>query len=192
MPGYPLFLKLEGERCLVFGGGKVATRKIQSLLRCGALVTCVSKDFSKAIRNWAGKKKAALDSSLRLRLLRRASGASRPPAARLPPGQGEAGNDELNGAKLVIVATSDRDFNARVAKICRKKKILVNVVDDPKLCDFYVPAVLERGPLQVAISTGGASPLFARRLREELEKAIPVSTGKMLEKLGKIREKTRA
>ena len=177
MSGYPLFLKLEGQRCLVFGGGKVATRKIRSLLQRGAIVTCISKDFSKTLRNWAGKKSNAFDSSLRLRLLRRASGAPR--------------NDELNGAKLVIAATSERDFNAHVAQVCRKKKIWVNVVDDPRLCDFYVPAVLERGPLQVAISTGGASPLFARRLREELEKAIPVSTGKMLEKLGKIREKAR-
>ena len=187
MPGYPLFLKLRGERCLVFGGGKVATRKIQSLLRRGALVTCISKDFSRVLRNWAKKTKRGQTrgrtpfeqrEKQSLRLLRRASGAPR--------------NDELNGAKLVIAATSDRDFNARVAKACRRKKILVNVVNDPKLCDFYVPAVLERRPLQVAISTGGASPLFARRLREELEKVIPASTGKMLEKLGKIREKARA
>ncbi len=180
MPGYPLFLKLEGERCLVFGGGKVATRKIRSLLKRGALVTCVSKDFSKAIRNWA--KNTQRDQTrgltpfgvpLRLKRIR------------------EEKKISLNGAKLVIAATSDRDFNARVAQVCRRKKIWVNVVDDPKLCDFYVPAVLERGPLQVAISTGGASPFFARRLREELEKALPASTGKMLEKLGKIREKAR-
>jgi len=89
----------------------------------------------------------------------------------------------------VIAATSDRDFNSRVTEACRKKKIWVNVVDDPELCDFYVPAVLERGPLQIAISTGGASPLFARRLREELEKVIPPSTGRLLEKLGEIRGK---
>lgn len=87
----------------------------------------------------------------------------------------------------MIVATSDRDFNARVASECRRKRILVNVVDDPELCNFYVPAVLERGPLQIAISTDGASPLFARRLREELEKVIPSSAGRLLEKIGEIR-----
>jgi len=87
----------------------------------------------------------------------------------------------------VIAATSDREFNRRVGEECRKKKIWVNVVDDPEFCDFYVPAVLERGPLQVAISTGGASPLFAKRLREELEKVIPVSIGQALEKIGVMR-----
>ena len=166
MSGYPLFLKLEGERCLVFGGGKVATRKIQSLVRRGARILCVSKDFTRVVRNLAKRNPSQLT------LKRSSSG----------PGM-------TGGVRLVIAATSDRAFNARVAGICRKKKILVNVVDDPKLCDFYVPAVLERGPLQVAISTGGASPLFARRLREELEKAIPSSTGKLLEKLGRMRAK---
>ena len=173
MLGYPLFLKLEGERCLVFGGGKVALRKIRSLLQRGARVTCVSKDFCASLRarNTLGRAKQ----SQSLRLLRRTSGVPR--------------NDELKEARLVIAATSDRNFNARIVQACRKKKIWVNVVDDPELCDFLVPAVLERGPLQLAISTGGASPLFARRLREELEKVIPSSTGKLLEKLGRMRSR---
>jgi siroheme synthase-like protein len=89
----------------------------------------------------------------------------------------------------VIAATSNRKFNERVARLSRRKRIWVNVVDDPELCDFTVPAVVERGPLQIAISTGGTSPLFARRLREELEKVIHPSTGRMLEKIGKIRGK---
>ena len=144
----------------------MAARKIEALLKRGAYVTCVSKDFSPAIRNGVKKNRPRL-------ILKRV------PNARLT----------FNGARLVIAATSDRDFNRRVARACRKKKILVNVVDDPELCDFYVPAVVQRGPLQIAISTEGKSPLFARRLREELEKVIPHSTGTVLEKLGRIRQK---
>jgi len=163
MFGYPLFLNLKGQRCLVFGGGEVALRKIKALLKRGAQVICVSKEFCKPLRKLAASS---------LRFIR------------------SRGNRiELNGARLVIAATSDRDFNARVARLCRKKKIWVNVADDPELCDFYVPAILERGPLQIAISTGGASPLFAKRLREALEKVIPASTGRLLEKLGEIRKK---
>ena len=180
--GYPLFLNLEGEPCLVFGGGKVALRKIQALLKRGAKVTCMSKEFCAPLGRLAKK-------------------------ARHPEGQRPEGSQilrfaqddglvlkrirhervSLNGARLVIAATSDREFNARVVRECRRRKIWVNVVDDPALCDFTVPAVMEKGPLQIAISTGGASPLFAKRLREELEKAIPESTGKMLERIGKAR-----
>lgn len=164
MPGLPLFLQLQGMRCLVFGGGEVALRKVRALLKRGAKVTCVSRDFSKALKRMAV-------SSLQLK---RVGKHFRPVSF-------------LNGARLVIAATSDRAFNARVAGECRKRKIWVNAVDDPEFCDFYFPAIVERGPLQVAISTDGTSPLFARRLREELEKVIPPSTGRFLERLGKIR-----
>ncbi len=167
MSVYPLFLKLEGKRCLVFGGGEVATRKVKSLLRCGARVLCVSRDFSSELKRLARRKASGL-------VMKRAHG----------------NRISMNGAELVIAATSDRAFNSKVARECRKRRIWVNVVDDPELCDFYAAAVLERGPLQVAISTGGASPLFAKKLREALEAAIPASTGKLLEKLGTIRNRT--
>ena len=176
MFGYPLFLNLKGQKCLVFGGGEVALRKIKALLKRGANVTCVSREFSKELKRLAG---AGLVPA-RLRTPRRGA-----PLLKLKYSHGNY--ISLNGARLVIAATSERDFNARVAKACRRKKIWVNVVDEPELCDFYVPAVVERGPLQIAISTAGASPLFAKRLREELEKVIPASTGKLLEKLGKMR-----
>jgi precorrin-2 dehydrogenase/sirohydrochlorin ferrochelatase len=168
MSGYPIFLNLKGRKCLVFGGGEVAQRKIKALLKRGAKVTCVSKDFSKSLRRWAN--------SRTLLLHRLSSNQWRTPR-----------NDEWNGAHLVISATSDRNFNARVARECRKRKIWVNAVDDPPHCDFYSAAIVERGPLQIAISTDGTSPLFAKRLREELEKVIPASTGRLLERIGKIR-----
>ena len=185
MVGYPLFLKLEGKQCLVFGGGKVALRKIKALLRRGALVTCVSRDFCKPLKKLVG---APLVGA------RKRAGTQRPEGGETPPLQlkriknGRI-NIAINGAKLVIAATSDRKFNARAAQVCRRKKVLINVVDNPELCDFYVPAVVERGPLQIAISTGGTSPLFAKRLREELQKVIPASTGHLLKKLGKIRRR---
>ena len=156
---------MRGESCLVFGGGKVAYRKVQALLRRGARVTCISKEFCGPF-----KKNAGARLPLRLKHMR-------------------GSKINLNGARLVIAATSNRKFNERVARLSRRKRIWVNVVDDPELCDFTVPAVVERGPLQIAISTGGTSPLFARRLREELEKVIHPSTGRMLEKIGKIRGK---
>jgi len=168
MPGYPLYLKLEGKRCLVFGGGEVATRKVGALLSRGARVICVSKEFSGPLKRLAKKNGSRL-------VLKRGTkvGAGLKPTP-----------------AVVIAATSDRGFNERVARVCRKKRIWVNVVDDPELCDFYVPAVVEKGPLQIAISTGGASPLFAKRLRELLERAIPASTGPLLLKLEKLRNQT--
>ena len=164
MKGYPIFLKLEGKRCLVYGGGEVAARKIEALLKRGARVTCQSFDFSTRLKNLAKKNRSQL-------ILKRSRGI------------------QIDRAELVIAATSDRAFNARVAEAYRRKKIWVNAVDDPRHCDFYAAAIVERGPLQVAISTDGTSPLFAKRLREELEKAIPPSVGRLLEKLGRIREK---
>ncbi len=183
MTGYPLLLNLEGRRCLVFGGGKVATRKIQALLKRGARITCVSKGFSKSLRGLAKRSGCSL--------ILKGVGVER--KRQKGPGpfwtfRRERGRGD-HPPTLVIVATSDRDFNARVSRECRKRRILVNVVDDPELCDFTVPAVVQRGPLQIAISTDGTSPLFAKRLREELEKVIPPSTGRLLEKLGRIRRK---
>lgn len=177
--GYPLYLNLEGKHCLVFGGGEVAYRKIQALLKRGAKVTCISQEFCGPLKKYVGAALRGRPKNSGQTQLRSA------PTLRLKRIEGR--QIEINGARLVVAATSDRKFNARVAAACRRKGIWVNVVDDPELCDFYVPAVLERGPLQVAVSTGGASPLFAKRLREALEKVIPASTGKLLEKIGKMR-----
>ena len=189
MFGYPLFLDLSGEQCLVFGGGEVALRKIQALLKRGARVTCVSKDFCKSLKKLSHISPLVLPSPPQGgRGLKVRGGV---PNGTLHLKRIHGNRMFLNGARIVIAATSNRDFNARVAGACRKKKIWVNVVDDPELCDFYVPAVVERGPLQIAISTGGASPLFAKRLREELEKVIPVSTGNLLERIGRIRKGTK-
>lgn len=169
MRGYPLFLNVKGVPCRVFGGGEVAARKVKMLLDRGAHVTCVSRDFSTALKN-----------------LKRGQSPKRG-TGRLRLEKMQGNRISLNGARLVMAATSDRDFNARVARLCRRRKIFVNVADDPELCDFYAPAVVEKGPLQIAISTGGTSPLFARRLREALEEVVSPRLGRLLERLGKIR-----
>jgi len=147
-PGlYPLFLKLSGKRCVVVGGGRVAVRKVESLLAAGAEVTVVSPQFAADLLR--------LDN---LRLIQR-----------------EFTSADFEGAFVVIAATDSREANERAATEARRNGALVNVVDDPERSDFFVPACVERGDLVVAVSTGGASPALARRIREKLENLFPES-----------------
>jgi len=134
-------LDLAGRRALVVGGGEVALRKARTLADAGAAVRVVSPQFLP-------------DFAKDPRLER----VAEPYAAR-----------HMSGMFLAVAATDDEAVNARVAADARQAGVLVNVVDRPELCDFIVPAVVERGRLRIAISTGGASPALARRLRERLE-----------------------
>ena len=168
MHGYPLFLNLQGKNCLVYGGGEVATRKIEAFLKRGAKVLCISKAFSQDLKKMAEKFK---------------------PDLKLKKTHSSTVVVGLKTASptLVIAATSECAFNASVAQFWRKKRVWVNAVDDPENRDFYAAAIVEKGPLQIAISTGGTSPLFAKKLRETLEKVIPSSVGETLKKIGKVR-----
>jgi len=145
---YPMMLRLAGRKAVVVGGGNVALRKAAALTDAGAAVCVVSPNFLPEFREDA-----------RLACIEEAYDG--PHAARL-----------LAGALVVIAATDDEAVNARVAADARAAGALVNVVDRPELCDFIVPAVLERGRLVVAISTGGAAPSLARRMRDRLEGEI--------------------
>lgn len=167
MPLYPLALKIEGRRCVVVGGGAVAERKVYSLLECGADVVVVSPDATAELRQWAD--------SGRLRYL----------ARRFEPA-------DVAGALVVIAATDDPVVNTAVAEASRHSGALVNVVDVPALCDFYVPASVNRGELQVAISTGGASPMLAKRLRKELERRFGPEYETYLELLARLRNELKA
>jgi len=138
---YPIMLNLAGRRVLVVGGGNVALRKARTLADAGATVRAVSPEFL-----------PEFSADARFECLREPYGAR-----------------HVAGAALVVASTDDEAVNARVAADCRAAGVLVNVVDRPALCDFIVPSVVERGALLVAISTGGAAPSLARRLREELE-----------------------
>ncbi|SHE86468.1 precorrin-2 dehydrogenase/sirohydrochlorin ferrochelatase family protein [Desulforamulus putei] len=141
---YPIFVKLEGQLCLVVGGGKVAERKVGSLLECGARVRLVSPEVTVPIKEWADQGK------LELR-------------------QRQYQTSDLEGVFLVFAATNREEVNRRVAEECSARSLAVNVVDDPGACNFFVPSVIRRGKLAIAVSTGGASPALAAKIRRQLE-----------------------
>jgi uroporphyrin-III C-methyltransferase/precorrin-2 dehydrogenase/sirohydrochlorin ferrochelatase len=159
---FPLFLKLDGRKCVVVGAGSIGAPKIESLLRAGGAVTVIALEAQPAI--------AALAREKRIRWIERGL---------------EAG--DLDGALLVVAATNQKAVNQAVAEAARTAGVLCNSVDDPPDCDFYYGSVVERGALQVAISTAGKSPALAQRLREELSALIPEDTGEWLERLGERR-----
>ncbi|AVX20861.1 MULTISPECIES: bifunctional precorrin-2 dehydrogenase/sirohydrochlorin ferrochelatase [Carboxydocella] len=160
---YPIFLRLDGKKCLVVGGGQVAERKIAGLLQAGAGVLVVSPEVTERIEGWAG--------AGRVMWYRRL----------FQP-------DDVEQAHLVYAATDDAAVNARIARECQQRKIWVNVVDDPERGDFYLPAVLRRGHLQLAVSTGGQSPVFARKLRDHLARSIGPEYGEINDLLGELRQ----
>ena len=141
---YPVFLDLAQRRCLVVGGGPVAEGKVAGLLAAGARVTVVSPIVTERLAAWAAE--------------RRIVHAARPYRA-----------DDLDGRQLAFTATDDPAVTAAVSADGRARGVWVNAADDPAHCDFILPAVVRRGRLAVAISTGGASPAAARAIREELE-----------------------
>ncbi len=161
---YPICLSLEGKPCLVVGGGHVALRKVKSLLDAGARVSVVSPEFCEELLRLDG-----------VRLIER----------RFEEG-------DVAGAFLVYAATNDAALNSAVAAAARKAGALVNVVDTPAKCDFIVPSTLSRGELMISVSTGGASPALARRLRLELEEVIPEAYADFVALLGDIRREVLA
>jgi len=157
---YPIVLKLFGRRALVVGGGEVALRKARALADAGARVCVV-----------APKLVAGFTEDGRFECL----------AARYE-------KRHLEGALVAVAATDDEAVNRRVAEDARAADVLVNVVDRPELCDFIVPAQVRRGDLLIAISTSGAAPSLARRLRERLEKELGPEYATLLEVLREVRE----
>lgn len=160
---YPIFLKAEGIACLVVGGGDVARRKIISLLASGASVTAVSPSYEHELVALARD-----DEGLTLKERRYEEG-------------------DLDGASLVIAATDDADTNVRIFEAARRRGLLVNVVDKPDLCNFYVPSTFARGDLRIAISTGGACPALAKRIRLTLEQQFDGRYDTLLECLSIVR-----
>jgi precorrin-2 dehydrogenase / sirohydrochlorin ferrochelatase len=138
--GYPVVLRLAGRLCVVVGGGEVARRKVQGLVAAGARVRVIAPHLHPELLAMPGIELCC-----------------RP----LLP-------DDLTGAVLVFAATNDRQVNAEVAAAARQQGALVNVADDPEQCDFHLPAILQRGALTVAVSSGGGSPAFAALLRDRL------------------------
>lgn len=151
---FPVFFDLTAQRVLVVGGGEVALRKVALLERSGALITLVAPDVLPELQARAAAGKIIL-------------------AIR------EFVPNDLDGARLVIVATSRRAVNRWIASLSEARGIPVNVVDDREASRFIVPAIIDRDPVLVAISTGGTSPVLARRLRERLEALIPKKIGEL-------------
>jgi len=147
----PIFLNLKGKQCLVVGGGSVAVRKASMLLEAGATVRIVAPVLNASFE--------------------------------LPPGSVYIAErfqtSHLDGVTLAIAATNDAAVNEQVSREAKQRNIPVNVVDNPDLCTFIMPAILDRSPLLVAFSTGGASPVFARLLRGQLEALIPQAYGQL-------------
>ena len=164
---FPIFLKLVGRRCLVVGAGPVGESKIESLLRTGAGVLVVAPRATRAVRAWAQARKVCWEAR-----------GFRPA--------------DLNGVSLVVAATSSPELHEEVFQEARRRGVLCNIVDDPARCDFYYPAVVRRGDLQIAISTSGRCPALAQRLKTELEKQFRPEYETWMEQLGQAREKVLA
>jgi precorrin-2 dehydrogenase/sirohydrochlorin ferrochelatase len=157
-----MFLKLEGRQCLVVGAGKIGEPKIGGLLETGARIRVVSLDASPTVREWAHAGKIELE--LRAFLA-----------------------EDLDGAFLAVVATNSRSLNERVFHEAQRRSVLCNVVDVPDLCDFFYPAVVRRGDLQIAISTAGQSPSLAQKIRQQLEKQFGPGYAAWVAELGETR-----
>ena len=162
MKTYPIFAVIEDKPCLVVGGGHVGERKVHDLLAAGARVTVVSRTLTPEL--------AAL--------------ASRGEIRYLPEDFSEA---QVEGMALVMAATDDPAVNARVSAAAQARGIWVNVADVPEHCTFIVPAQVRRGDLTLAISTGGASPALARKVREELQEHYGPEYGPYLDLLRRVR-----
>ena len=160
---FPMFLKLEGKQCLVVGAGKVGEPKIGGLLDTGARVRVVSLDASSTVREWVQAGKIELE-------LRPFS------------------NDDLDGAFIAVVATNSRTLNECIYHEAQRRRVLCNVVDVPDLCDFFYPAVVRRGDLQIAVSTAGQSPSLAQKIRQQLERQFGPGYAAWVAELGKTRK----
>ena len=150
----PLFLDIKDKPCLVIGAGAVAARKAELLIKAGASVRVVAREIGEAMSN--------LQQQSKINIAARAFEES-----------------DLDQIYVVIAATNDKDLNARVSKLAQSRRIPVNVVDNPKLCSFIMPSIIDRDPVQIAVSTGGASPVLARLLRSRLESLVPAAYGNL-------------
>jgi uroporphyrin-III C-methyltransferase/precorrin-2 dehydrogenase/sirohydrochlorin ferrochelatase len=162
----PIFMDLRERRCLVVGGGEVAARKTDLLLQAGARVHAVAPRLGAAMQ-------ALVD------------------AGRIVYRAGKFQDTDLDGAQLIIAASDDRAVNARVAELADSRGVPVNVVDDPALCRFIMPAIVDRSPVVAAISTGGSSPVLARLMRGRLEALIPAAFGRLAALAGEFRQQVR-
>ena len=164
MAKYPIFLELGSRRVVVIGGGTVAVRKVQALLAAGARVVVVAERIDDML--------TALCRGMDAELI-----------------MSKYSKNYLAGALLAIAATNNNDLNKQIYKDCQELEVLCNVVDVPEFCDFFVPAVVKRGDLQIAIGTEGRCPAYAGHIRKKLEAIFTEQHGEFLAELEKLRKK---
>jgi len=164
---FPMFVKLDGRQVLVIGAGQVGEPKIRGLLSTGARIRVVAHKASEAVREWARVGQIVLE-------------------------ERDFVLSDLDNAFLVVVATSSRDLNEFVFGEAQSRRILCNVVDVPEQCDFYYSAVVQRGDLQIAISTSGQSPSLAQKIRQQLERQFGPGYAQWVAELGETRRKVLA
>ena len=162
-----MFLKLAGQQVLVIGAGKVGEGKIAGILDTGARIRVVAREATDAVQSWA--RAGQLELELR-------SFSAR----------------DLDGAFIAVVATASRDLNEFVYREAQLRGVLCNVVDVPEFCDFFYPAVVRRGDLQIAISTSGQSPSLAQKLRQQLEQHFGPGYASWVAELGATRRLVQA
>ena len=161
---FPIFLKLEGRRVLVVGAGTIAEQKLDGLLRAGADIYVVAPFAKDSIQQFAREN-------------------------RLRWSQREFTSSDLDQAVMVIAATGNPEINERIYRDAEIRGVLCNAVDEPERCHFYYPAVVQRGDLQIAISTAGHSPALAQRIRKQLEQQFDIGYAEWLNWLGQVRRR---
>lgn len=159
---FPLFLKLEGKRCLVVGAGPIGLEKVESLLPCGPHIHVVAPQAVTRVQELHAEEKIQW--------------SARPWTTA-----------DVAGYDLIIAATNDREVNRAVFEQAHNQSILCNTADDPPLCDFFFGSIVDRGELQIAISTAGESPAVAQRLRREIDAQLPADLSQWLADLGQLR-----
>jgi precorrin-2 dehydrogenase/sirohydrochlorin ferrochelatase len=160
---YPLFLNLKSKRTVVIGGGSVAARKILGLLDAQARVVVVAEQIDEVLKTRCKKTDTEFV-------------------------EAKYSKDYLAGATIAFAATNDEELNEQIYKDCQQLEVLCNVADNPELCDFFVPAVVKRGDLQIAVGTDGYSPAYAGHIRQKLESIFTEKHGEFLAELETIRK----
>lgn len=162
MQNYPIFVDLKEQRCLMVGGGPVALRKIRLMISAGAKITVVAPELCTDLESEFGERIAHHARKFK--------------------------DSDITGYRLITAATSEPEVNQRVSELAQAANIPVNVVDQPELCSFITPSIVDRSPVLIAISTGGDAPVLARMLRTKLEAFIPASYGKLAATMGEYRD----
>lgn len=161
-PFYIACLKLSGRRCLVVGGGEIGLEKVEGLLACDGEVTLIAPEIEPALQQYADEGSITWE-------------------------RREYRVEDLEGVFLVIAATNDSEVNIGVFEDAEQRAMLVNIVDVPPLCNFILPAITRTGPLAIAISTAGASPALAKRIKREIEEQFGTPYARLAELLNEVR-----